>query len=94
MLTGVDFWGGVIVGLAMILCFAAEQWRPLRTRARPRHERLGTNVPMVVMAALTLHPAMVPAALAVAAAAERAGVGLLRLLALPFRHQRPAWDRR
>jgi len=78
MPTGVDFWGGVIVGLAVILCFAAEQWRPLRTRARPLGKRLGTNLPMVAIAALTLRLAMVPAGLAAAATAERAGVGLLR----------------
>jgi sterol desaturase/sphingolipid hydroxylase (fatty acid hydroxylase superfamily) len=83
MCSGVDLWGGAIVGLAVVACFAAEHWRPLRASVRPLGERLRTNVPMVAIAALTLRLAMVPAALAVAAAAERAGLGLLRWLPLP-----------
>jgi len=83
MPTGVDLWGGAIVGLAVVVCFAAEHWRPLRARVRPLGERLGTNVPMVAIAALSLRLAMVPAALAVAAGAERVGLGLLRWLPLP-----------
>jgi sterol desaturase/sphingolipid hydroxylase (fatty acid hydroxylase superfamily) len=83
MPTGVDLWGGAIVGLAVLVCFIAEQWRPLRVRVRPLGERLGTNVPMVAIAALTLRLAMVPAALAVAAVAERASVGVLHWVPLP-----------
>lgn len=83
MSTGLDLWGGAIVGLAVVVCFAAEHWRPLRARVRPLGERLGTNVPMVAIAVLTLRLAMIPAALAVAAAAEPAGLGLLRWLPLP-----------
>jgi sterol desaturase/sphingolipid hydroxylase (fatty acid hydroxylase superfamily) len=83
MPTGLDLWDGAIVALAVAVCFAAEHWRPLRGRVRPLGERLGTNLPMVAIAALTLRLAMVPAGLAVAATAERAGLGLLHWLPLP-----------
>jgi len=80
MLAVFDLWGSVIVSAAVLACFVAERRAPLRTRVRPVAERLGTNVPMVAIAALILRLAMVPAALATAAWAERAGIGLLRWL--------------
>jgi sterol desaturase/sphingolipid hydroxylase (fatty acid hydroxylase superfamily) len=83
MLTAFDLWGGVVVGLAVAVCFAAEHRRPLRARVRPLRERLATNVPLVAIAALILRLAMVPAALGVATAAERAGWGLLRWVPVP-----------
>ena len=78
-----DLWGGLLVGLAVVTCFLAEHRHPLRARARPLRERVGVNLPMVALAALTLRLVMIPAALAVAAAAERGGVGMLRWLPLP-----------
>ena len=83
MLAGFDRWGTLIVGLAVIVCFVAERRYPLRARSRPPGERLATNLPMVTLAALILRLAMVPAALGAAAAAERAGLGLLRWWPLP-----------
>lgn len=80
MLAVFDAWGGAVVVLAVVACFAAEHRRPLRARTRPLAERLTTNVVMVGMAALMLRLVMVPAALAVATAAERGGLGLLRWL--------------
>jgi sterol desaturase/sphingolipid hydroxylase (fatty acid hydroxylase superfamily) len=80
---GLDLWGGALVGLAVVVCFAAEHRRPLRAWVRPLGERLGTNLPMVAIAAVILRLAMVPAGLAVAAAGERASLGLLRWLPLP-----------
>ena len=78
-----DLWGGVAIVATVVLGFVAERWRPLRPRRRPLRERWATNAAMVMFAALTLRLAMIPAALAVAAAGERAGVGLLRWVALP-----------
>jgi sterol desaturase/sphingolipid hydroxylase (fatty acid hydroxylase superfamily) len=78
-----DLWAGAIIGAAVILCFVAEQRRPLRTRVRPLPERLATNVLMVAIAALVLRLVMIPAALSAAAGAEAAGVGLLRWVPLP-----------
>jgi sterol desaturase/sphingolipid hydroxylase (fatty acid hydroxylase superfamily) len=75
-----DLWGSAIVSLAVLVCFVAERRAPLRVPVRPLGERLGTNVPMVAIAALMLRLAMVPAALGTAALAERAGIGLLRWL--------------
>jgi sterol desaturase/sphingolipid hydroxylase (fatty acid hydroxylase superfamily) len=83
MPTGFDLWGAAIIGLAVAGCFVAERRWPLRVRARPLRERLAANLPMVAIAALVLRLAMVPAALAVAAAAERAGIGLLHWLPWP-----------
>ena len=62
----------------VVVAFVAEQHRPLRRRTRPLGERLRTNTAMVILAALTMRLALVPAALAVATAGEQAGVGLLR----------------
>jgi sterol desaturase/sphingolipid hydroxylase (fatty acid hydroxylase superfamily) len=82
-LTRADLWGGLLVSLAVVACFLAEHRRPLRARARPLQERIRVNLPMVALAALTLRLVMIPAALAVATAAERAGVGVLRWIPLP-----------
>lgn len=81
--TPADLWGGLIVGVAAVTCFVAEHHRPLRARARPLGERVAVNLPMVALAALTLRLIMIPAALAVATAAERVGVGLLHWVPLP-----------
>jgi len=81
--TRFDVWGGAVIAAAVIVCFAAEHRRPLRPRSRPLGERLATNALMVALAALTLRLALLPAAVAVASAGERAGVGVLRWLALP-----------
>ena len=78
-----DVWGGAAITAAVVLGFVAEQRAPLRPRTRPLGERLATNAALVALAALVLRLAMIPAALAVAAAGERAGVGLLRWLPLP-----------
>jgi len=78
-----DLWGGGAIVAAVALGFLAEQRWPLRRRVRPLGERLVTNAAMVALAAMALRLAMIPAALAVAAAAERAGVGVLRWLPLP-----------
>src|SRR5918996_5271029 len=83
MPTGFDLWAAAIVGLVVGVCFVAERLRPLRARVRPLRERLATNVAMVTIAALMLRLVMVPAALVVATASERAGGGLLRWLPLP-----------
>ncbi|HEX2441466.1 MAG TPA: sterol desaturase family protein [Methylomirabilota bacterium] len=80
MLAVLDLWGSAIVGLAVLACFVAERRAPLRVAVRPLGERLGTNLPMVAIAALILRLAMVPAALGTAALAEQAGIGLLRWL--------------
>jgi sterol desaturase/sphingolipid hydroxylase (fatty acid hydroxylase superfamily) len=82
-LTAADLWGSLFVGLAAVICFLAEHRHPLRARVRPLRERVAVNLPMVALAALTLRLVMIPAALAVATAAERAGVGLLRWMPLP-----------
>jgi sterol desaturase/sphingolipid hydroxylase (fatty acid hydroxylase superfamily) len=82
-LTAFDLWGGAIIAAAVAISFVAEQRHPLRRRTRPLGERLTTNAVMVVLAGVTLRLAMVPAALGVAAAGERAGAGLLRWLAAP-----------
>src|SRR4029453_17360490 len=76
-------WAGAAITTAVVLGFLAEQRAPLRARTRPLGERLLVNVEMVALAALVLRLAMIPAAVAVAAAGERAGVGLLRWLPLP-----------
>jgi sterol desaturase/sphingolipid hydroxylase (fatty acid hydroxylase superfamily) len=76
-------WAGAAITTAVVLGFLAEQRAPLRARTRPLGERLLVNVAMVALAALVLRLAMIPAAVAVAAAGERAGVGLLRWLPLP-----------
>ena len=78
-----DFWGGGAIVAAVLIGFAAEQRWALRRRRRPLGERLATNAAMVALAAVVLRLAMIPAALAVAAAGERAGIGLLRWLPLP-----------
>jgi sterol desaturase/sphingolipid hydroxylase (fatty acid hydroxylase superfamily) len=83
MLRDADLWAGAIIVVVVVGCFVAEHLRPLRARVRPLGERLRTNVLMVAIAALVLRLVMVPAALAVATAAEAAGVGLLRWLSLP-----------
>src|SRR5262245_43561131 len=82
-LTAVDLWGGLIVGLAVVVCFVAERRYPLRARGQPLRDRVAVNMPMVALAALTLRLVMIPAALAAAAAAERAGIGLLRWMPVP-----------
>jgi sterol desaturase/sphingolipid hydroxylase (fatty acid hydroxylase superfamily) len=81
--SALDLWGGGVIAAAVAGCFAAERGRPLRRATRPLAERLATNAAMVALAAATLRLAMIPAALAVAAAGERAGLGLLRWLPLP-----------
>jgi sterol desaturase/sphingolipid hydroxylase (fatty acid hydroxylase superfamily) len=81
--TAFDVWGGATITAAVVLSFVAEQRYPLRPRVRPLGERLATNVVMVALAAIVLRLCMVPAALAVARAGERAGVGVLRWLPLP-----------
>jgi hypothetical protein len=63
-----DFWGGGAIATAVLMGFAAEQRWPLRRRSRPLGERLATNAAMVAVAAAVLRLAMIPAALAVAAA--------------------------
>jgi sterol desaturase/sphingolipid hydroxylase (fatty acid hydroxylase superfamily) len=78
-----DLWGGGAIVAAVALGFVAEQRWPLRRRRRPLGERLAVNAAMVALAALALRLALIPAAVAVAAAGERAGVGLLRWLPLP-----------
>jgi len=78
-----DVWGGAAIAAAVVVSFLAEQRRPLRPRGRPLAERLVTNAAMVTVAAVVLRACMVPAALAVAQAGERAGVGVLRWLPLP-----------
>lgn len=78
-----DVWGGGAIVAAVVIGLAAERRWPLRRRARPPGERLATNAAMVALAALVLRLTMIPAALAVAAAGERAGVGVLRWLPLP-----------
>jgi sterol desaturase/sphingolipid hydroxylase (fatty acid hydroxylase superfamily) len=83
MPSGYDLWAGATIGVAVIVCFVAEQRRPLRARVRPLPERLVTNVLMVTIAALVLRLVMFPAALGAAAGAEAAGVGLLRWASLP-----------
>ena len=80
---GFDVWGGATIIAAVVVGFVAEQRHPLHARRRPLGERLRTNVVMVALAALVLRLAMVPAAVAVAGASERAGVGVLRWLPLP-----------
>jgi sterol desaturase/sphingolipid hydroxylase (fatty acid hydroxylase superfamily) len=82
-LTTFDLWGGVVIAGAVVLGFVAERRWPLRPRTRPTSERLATNGAMVALAAVVLRVVMVPAALAVATLGERAGVGLLRWIALP-----------
>ena len=77
-----DSWGGAAIVAAVAVGFAAEQHWPLRPRVRPLTERLPTNAAMVALAAVVLRLAMIPAALAVASAGERAGVGVLRWLPL------------
>ena len=78
-----DSWGGAAIVAAVVVGFAAEQRWPLRRRVRPLSERLPTNAAMVALAAAALRLAMIPAALAVASAGERAGVGALRWVPLP-----------
>jgi sterol desaturase/sphingolipid hydroxylase (fatty acid hydroxylase superfamily) len=78
-----DTWGGAAIVMAVVVGFAAEQRWPLRRRMRPLSERLPTNAAMVSFAAVVLRLAMIPAAVAVASAGERAGVGVLRWLPLP-----------
>ena len=78
-----DLWGGAVIAVAVSVAFLAEQRHPLRRRTRPLGERLATNVVLVVLAGLALRLARVPAAVAVATASERSGVGLLRWLAAP-----------
>ena len=78
-----DVWGGAAIAAVVVLGFVAEQRAPLRPRTRPLAERLVVNAAMVALAGLVLRLAMIPAALAVAAAGERAGVGLLRWVPLP-----------
>jgi sterol desaturase/sphingolipid hydroxylase (fatty acid hydroxylase superfamily) len=78
-----DLIAGALVGGAVVLCFAAERRRPLRRAVRPLRERLRINVTLVTIASLVLRLVMIPTALAVATAAEAAGLGLLRWLPLP-----------
>ena len=78
-----ELWGGLIVGATVVACFLVEHRRPLRAPTQPLGERLATNAVMVLLAALALRLAMIPAALAAAAGAERAGLGLLNWLPLP-----------
>ena len=78
-----ELWGAVLVSATVVACFVIERRRPLRLATRPLGERLATNAVMVLLAALALRLAMVPGALAAAAATERAGVGLLHWLPLP-----------
>jgi sterol desaturase/sphingolipid hydroxylase (fatty acid hydroxylase superfamily) len=78
-----DLWGGGAITVAVVVAFLAEQRWPLRPRVRPLGERLAVNAVLVALAALTLRLAMIPAALAVASAGERAGLGLLRWLPVP-----------
>jgi sterol desaturase/sphingolipid hydroxylase (fatty acid hydroxylase superfamily) len=81
--TAFDVWGSGAIVAAVVAGFVAERRWPLRRRVRPPGERLTINAAMVALAALALRLAMIPAALAVAAAGERAGVGLLRWVELP-----------
>lgn len=78
-----DLWAGSTMTAAVVIAFVAEQRWPLRRRARALRERLAINAVMVVLAALTLRLAMIPAAIGVASIAESAGLGLLRWLPLP-----------
>ena len=78
-----ELWGGVIVAAVVSVSFVLERCRPLRVPTRPLAERLPTNAVMVMLAALVLRLAMLPAALVVSAASEQAGVGLLHWLPLP-----------
>jgi sterol desaturase/sphingolipid hydroxylase (fatty acid hydroxylase superfamily) len=78
-----DTWVAVTLAAVVVLCFVAERRRPLRALTRPLGERLATNVALVALAALVLRGLMVPAGLMVAAAAERAGIGVLHWLPLP-----------
>src|SRR5438045_9269340 len=72
--------GGVIV---LVVLFVVETRAPLRRRVRPRGERLAVNVVLAVSAGLVVRLAVVAVGLAVAAGAERGGVGLLHWVALP-----------
>jgi sterol desaturase/sphingolipid hydroxylase (fatty acid hydroxylase superfamily) len=81
--TTFDVLGGAVITAAVVVGLVAERRRPLRRRIRPARERLTTNAALVLLAAVTLRLAMVPAAVAVASAGEAAGVGLLRWLPLP-----------
>src|SRR5690242_1130467 len=79
----VDALGGSLLALAFAALFVAETRAPLRPRTRPRGERLAVNALLGVGAVLIVRLALVPVGVAAAAAAERAGVGLLRWLAAP-----------
>ncbi|HEY3099127.1 MAG TPA: sterol desaturase family protein [Methylomirabilota bacterium] len=72
--------GGLVV---LCVLFVAETRAPLRPRVRPRGERLTVNVLLALIAGLVVRLAVVPVGLAVAAAAERGGFGVLHWLALP-----------
>jgi len=81
--TPLDLGGGGAIAAAVAACGLAERRRPLRARTRPWRERLPTNAALLALAALVVRLALVPASLAVAAAGERAGAGLVRALPLP-----------
>ena len=82
-MTRFDVLGGAAVVLALALLALAETCAPLRRRVRPRGERLAVNAVVALGAALAVRLALLPVGVAVAAAAERGGFGLLHWLAAP-----------
>ena len=82
-MTRFDVLGGAAVVLALALLALAETCAPLRRRVGPRGERLAVNAVVALGAALAVRLALLPVGVAVAAAAERGGFGLLHWLAAP-----------
>ena len=79
----IDFIGGPALGVLFVILVALEAARPLRQRVQDRLHRLLTNGAVAGVGLVAARLTLIPAVVAVAAAAERQRWGLVRHLPVP-----------